>query len=57
MQKNTKLRTPAKRNIDKLENGSYRVRLVKNGVKYDRCFKKMADAKLWRNYLRQSKVL
>ena len=54
---NTRKISHAKQNINKLPSGTWRVRIQKDGKKYNRVFKKLKEAKLWRNYIHQSEVL
>lgn len=47
---NTTKRKPAgRKNINKLPNGAYRVRIQKNGESYDKCFQTLKVAKMWRD--------
>jgi len=47
----------AKKNIHKTPNGSWRTRVMKAGKVYSKNFPTLQLAKLWRDYVHQSKVL
>jgi len=47
----------SRKNIEKTPYGSWRVRVMKARVKHDRSFPTLQLARLWRDYIKQSKVV